>query len=160
MWGADWKFRHEGNCSASWGLPSDAEQLPEWQNFQFALRNHYGFFFLHTLPSTIAFRLEYVLFNHFYAKITTVFIKKSLVWLLFYTLMSKCLAESDVKMSKITSKSTYWHHARHPSCKTTFPSPGQVHGNPGRVCKKSLSEMWETLHDKTIQHKKQQANLD
>ena len=30
------KFRHEGNWSASRGLPSDAEQLPEWQNFQFA----------------------------------------------------------------------------------------------------------------------------
>ena len=22
-----------------------------------------------------------------------------------------------------------------PPCKTTFPSPGRVHGNPGRVCK-------------------------
>ena len=24
-WGSDWKFRHEGNCSASRSLPSDAE---------------------------------------------------------------------------------------------------------------------------------------
>ena len=30
---------------------------PEWRNFQFSPNNHYGFFFLHTLPSTIAFRL-------------------------------------------------------------------------------------------------------
>ena len=73
LWGADWKFHHEGNCSASRGLPSDAEQLPEWRNFQFAPKNYYGFFFLHTVPSTIAFRLEYVLFYQFYAKITTFF---------------------------------------------------------------------------------------
>ena len=46
---------------------------PEWRNFQFELNNHYRFFFLHTLFSTIAFRLEYVLFYKFYAKITTFF---------------------------------------------------------------------------------------
>ena len=27
MWGVDWKFRPKGNCSASRGLPNDAEQL-------------------------------------------------------------------------------------------------------------------------------------
>ena len=70
---ADWKFCHKGICSASRGWPSDDEQLPEWRNFQFAMKNHYGFFFLHTLPSTIAFRLDYVLFYHFYTKITTFF---------------------------------------------------------------------------------------
>ena len=32
---------------------------PEWRDFQFAPNNHYGFFFLYTLPSTIAFRLDY-----------------------------------------------------------------------------------------------------
>ena len=52
------------------------EQLPEWRNFQFAPNNHYGFFFLHTLPSTITFRLEYV-FYQFYAKITTFFDKEN-----------------------------------------------------------------------------------
>ena len=31
------------------------------------------FFFLHTLPSTIVFRLEYVLFYQVYAKITRFF---------------------------------------------------------------------------------------
>ena len=71
MWGADWKFCHKVNCSASRGLPSDAEQLPDWRNFQFAPKNYYGFFFLRTLPTTIAFRLEYVLFYQVYAKITT-----------------------------------------------------------------------------------------
>ena len=33
----------------------------ERRNFQFALNNHYRFFFLHTLPSTTACRLEYVI---------------------------------------------------------------------------------------------------
>ena len=41
---------------------------PEWRGFQFAPNNHYGFFFLHTLPSTIAFRLEYVFICQFYAE--------------------------------------------------------------------------------------------
>ena len=27
-----------------------------------------------------------------------------------------------------------------PWCKTTFPSPGQIHGNSSRVCKNNLSE--------------------
>ena len=41
---------------------------PETRDFQFAPNNHYGFFFLHTLPSTIAFRLEYVFVYQFYAE--------------------------------------------------------------------------------------------
>ena len=75
MWGADWKFRHEGNCSASRGLPSDTEQLLEWRNFQFSSKIHYGFFFLRTLYSTIAFRLvnECVLFYQIYAKNNYIF---------------------------------------------------------------------------------------
>ena len=40
---------------------------PEWWNFQFAPKSHYGFFFLHTLPSTIVFKLEYALLYQFYA---------------------------------------------------------------------------------------------
>ena len=78
---------------------------PKWQNFQFEPNNHYRFFFLHTLFSTIAFRLEYVLFYQFYAKITTFFsIKKCLGWLLSYTLTSKRLAETDMKMTSRCSK--------------------------------------------------------
>ena len=46
---------------------------PEWRNFQFEPNNHYRLFFLHTLLSTITFRLEYVLFYQFYATITTFF---------------------------------------------------------------------------------------
>ena len=32
--------------------------------------SHYGFFFLHPLPSTIAFKFKYRIFLQFYAKIT------------------------------------------------------------------------------------------
>ena len=64
---------------------------PEWWNFQFAPINHYWFFFLHTLPSTIVFKLEYALFYQFYAKICIFSIKKCLVWLL---------------------STTSWHHAQ------------------------------------------------
>ena len=35
---------------------------PEWRNFQFAPNIQYGFFFLHTLHATIAFKLDHVLF--------------------------------------------------------------------------------------------------
>ena len=41
--------------------------------FNLQLKNHYGFFLLHTLPSTIVFRLEYVLLYQFYAVITIFF---------------------------------------------------------------------------------------
>ena len=109
--------------------PRDAEQL-------FRVNNHYyRFFFLHTLLSTIAFRLEYVLFYQFYAKTTTFFDQEMFgLALLLYV------------WPNLTSKSSYGRHAREssctPSCKTTFPSPGCVHGNSGLVCKKTcLSHM-------------------
>ena len=41
---------------------------PERRDFRFAPNNRYGFFFLHTIPSTIAFRLEYVFVYQFYAE--------------------------------------------------------------------------------------------
>ena len=116
LWGADWKFCHEGNCSASRGLPGDAEQLPEWRNFQFAPQSHYGFFFLlHTLLSTIAFRLEYVLFYQFYSKITTFFDQEKFGTppLLYFDVKTfrGNWREDDIK----TSKSSYWRHARESS---------------------------------------------
>ena len=111
LWGANWKFRHEGNCSASQGLPSDAEQLPEWQNFQFAPKNLYGFFFLHTLPSTSAFRLEYVLFYQFYTKITIFFYQEKfgMAPLLYVDIKTfgQNWSENDVNTSKMMSKSLY-----------------------------------------------------
>ena len=59
--------RHREGCRVM------SNSYPKWWNFQFAPNNHYGFFFLHTLPSTIAFRLEYVLIYQFYTEMTTVF---------------------------------------------------------------------------------------
>ena len=61
----------------------------------------------------------------------------------------KHLVETDVKM---TSRRQKWrqNHVMHesrltPPYKTTFPSPSQVHGNPGRVGKKTcLCHMWTT----------------
>ena len=71
------------------------------------------------LPST--FRLEYVLFYQFYTKITTFFDLEKFGTALSYTLTSKRLAETDVKMTSRrkndvkTSESSYQRHAREPS---------------------------------------------
>ena len=120
MWGADWNFRHEGYCSASQGLPSVAEQLPKWHNFQFAPKNHYGFFFLQNLPSTTAFRLEYVLFYQFYAKITTFFNQEkfSTAPLLYVNVetFGGNWNENNVKTSKMLSKWSYWHY----TCESSY----------------------------------------
>ena len=45
-----------------------ANSYPEWRDFQFASNNHYGFFLSHTIPSTIAFRLEYEFVYQFHAE--------------------------------------------------------------------------------------------
>ena len=45
--------------------------------------------------------------------------------------------KNDVRIPILTSCTRV---VLHPSCKTTFPSPGRVHGNPGRVCKKKFSD--------------------
>ena len=96
------------NSSASRGLP-------EWRTFQFAPKNHYWFFFLHTLPSTITFRLECVLFYQFYVKMTTFFDKKKfgMAPLLYVDVetFGGNWHENDIK----TSKSSYWRHARESS---------------------------------------------
>ena len=54
-------------------------------------------FFLHTFPSTMAFKLEYALFYQFYARIAVILILKCLVQFLSETLMSKHLAENDIR---------------------------------------------------------------
>ena len=47
--------------------------------------------------------------------------------------------ENDVKNDvKIVILTSCMSVIVHPSCKTTFPSPVRVHGNPGRVCKKEI----------------------
>ena len=106
--------------------------------------------FLAYSPFDNVFRLEYVLFYQVYAKITTFFYQEMFGgWLLSYTLTSKRLVETDVKMMSRRQK---WHQnvksviltlctrvVLHPSCKTTFPSPGRARGNSVRVCKKQFS---------------------
>ena len=62
-----------------------SNSYPKWRNFQFAPNNHYRFFFKHTLPLTIEFKLEYVLCYQFYAEISTFSIMKCLVRLLSMT---------------------------------------------------------------------------
>ena len=103
---ADWKSCHDGNCSASRGLPSDAEQLSRVTEFsEFALNNHYRFVFLHTLPSMIVFQLEYALFYQFYSEISTFSIKKYSVRLLSTT--SWRHARSRLKPTRIQVRRKY-----------------------------------------------------
>ena len=72
--------------------------------FSFRIQtNHYGIFFLHTLPLTIALKLEYALVYEFYAKMAKFVFKKYTARLLSMTLTSKRSAEShmfDVNTSK------------------------------------------------------------
>ena len=94
---------------------------PEWRNFQFTPNNHYGFFFLHTFPSTmhVAFKLQYSLFYQFYAKITVFFIKNVRIgsYLRRWCQNRSC----DIKKWCHDITKTTWHHAREssytPSCK-------------------------------------------
>ena len=116
-------------------------KLFEWQNFQYAPKNHYGFFFLHTLPSTIAFRLENVLFYQFYAKKTTFFDQEKfgIAPLLYVDVEVETFGgnwhEKWCQNVKIIILTSYTSVVLYPSSKITFSSPGQVHGNPGQVCK-------------------------
>ena len=64
---------HEGNCSASRGLPSDAEQSSGVTEFSISTEQPLLILFLAYLILTIAFRLDFVLFYQFYAEITTFF---------------------------------------------------------------------------------------
>ena len=145
----EWKFRHEGNCSASRGLPSDTEQL--FRVMEFSIRTEQPLLILFLAYSSFdnAFRLEYVLFYQFYAKITTFFRSRNVrfgsslirwcrnVW---WKLTWKW--RQDVKKwrqnVKIVILTSCTRVVLHPSCKTTFPSPDRVYGNSGRVCKKII----------------------
>ena len=119
--------------------------------FNLHQRTIMDFFFFHTVSSTIAFRLEYVLFYQFNAKITTFFDQEKfgtapLLYVDVETFGGNWHKKwrQDVKNAAKTSKPSSWRHERessHPSCETTFPSPGRVHGKPDRVCKKYSSRI-------------------
>ena len=111
---------------------------PEWRNFQFALHNHYGFFLLHALPSTI----KCVLCYQIYAEITT-FFDQELFRLVpiqdidvenFGWKLTSAWREDIKDNLKVVILMPCMRVILHPSYKT-LPSPGGVHGNSGRVCK-------------------------
>ena len=106
---------------------------PEWRNFQFTPNNQFRLFFFET-----AFKLEYVLFYQFLARITTFSSKKCSVRLLSKK-TSKHLLQNDVK----TSRSTSWRHPR--GCLTPprvyISRTGENPGKPCRECKKRFTAL-------------------
>ena len=90
-----------------------------------------SFYFWHTFPSTIAFKLEYALFYQFYAKITVFFFHKEMFSSTPKTLTSKHLAKKNMsKPDFVTSKtdnmtSKGWPDIVHESCLT----PPHVRGH-------------------------------
>ena len=106
---------------------------PEWRKFQFAPNNQSRFFFLHTFPSTIAFKLQYALFSQFYAKISVFSIKECSISASIYDVDVKTVGGKWRQNWCCDVKKTTWCHVREssytPSCKTTFPNPSWVHGN-------------------------------
>ena len=122
MWDANWKFHHE--C---------AEQLSRVTEFSIRTSNITESFscILYLRQSHLGLNTCYQI----YAEITIFFDQEMSdayprCWRL------KVWWKIDVNM---TSKLASPRHARTP-CKTKFPSPGRVHGNSGRVCKK-LSDL-------------------
>ena len=76
----------------------------ELRNFQLAPNNHCEFFFLHTLPSAIAFNHLYALFYKYYSEISTFSINKCSDRHLPTTLTLKCFDENGIKTDVIVSK--------------------------------------------------------
>ena len=148
--------RHHEACRV---MPNS---YPEWRNFQLAPKNHYGFFFLHTLLSTIAFRLEYVLFYQFYAKITAFFDQEKFgtVPLLYVDVetFGGNWRENDVKMSKMMSKLSYWHHAREssytPHVRQHFLTPVGFMEIPVWYARKNILSVshWSVIHNRQQRH--------
>ena len=83
-----------------------------------------------------------VLFYSFYGKITKCFDQEKFGTAPLLNVDVKVFGgnwrENDVKTSKMMSKLSYWRHARessytpHVTSMTIFPSPGRVHGKPGK----------------------------
>ena len=114
------------------------------------IMDSFFFFFLHTLPLTIAFKLEYVLFYQFYAKITTFFDQEKFGMApLLYTDVETFggnWCENNVKTSKrhqnvkIVVLTSCTRVVLHPSCKTTFPSPVGLTEIPVGYARINISE--------------------
>ena len=96
---------------------------PEWLNFQFTPKNHYRFFFLHTLPLTTTFSIENVLlYYQFHARITTFSSKKCSV------------RQVDVKTFG-TKWCKKWRQNRHARGRLTSKTD-KNRRKPCRVCEK------------------------
>ena len=93
-----------------------SKSYPKW-DFQFTTYNHYGFFFSHTLPSTIAFKLECALFHQFYLKIH--FLSRT-VWFVSLS-MPLTLKSRKILMSKRHPDVMHESPLTTIRCKTTFP---------------------------------------
>ena len=78
------KFCRKDNCLASRDSPSDAEKLSLVMEFSVHTNSHYGFFFLHTFPSTNASKLKYGLFYQFYTKISIFWPRDVCLALIYY----------------------------------------------------------------------------
>ena len=61
-----------------------------WSADQSASNNPYVLYFLHTVPTTIVFKLEYVLFYQFYAELSIFSIKTCSVSAPIYDVLMSC----------------------------------------------------------------------
>ena len=116
LWGADWKFSHEGNCSTSQSLPSDAEQLSRVMEFSICTSQPLWILFLtycsfdNCIQAWMCVILSIICWNSyiFRWRDARFSVFEHSVTANFKMLTSKCLAESwcqhDVNISKITSK--------------------------------------------------------
>ena len=112
--------------------------------------DHYRFIFLHTLPSTIAVKIYIVKKKKKKKKKNYIFRPRNVrfgsspihwrrnVWLKNdVNMTSRCQKwRGNVKIVILTSCTRV---VLQPLSKTTFRSPGRVHRNTGRVCKKRIS---------------------
>ena len=133
-----------GNCSASRALQSDAEQLSWVTEFSICTKQPLWILFLaySSFDDCIQAWMCVILSD---AQITKCLDEEMLslvpIWIIDVEtcggkLTSTCQKwRQKIKIIILTLCTTF---ILHPSCKTTFPSPGPVHGNSGQVCKKSL----------------------
>ena len=122
-WGSDWKFRHEGNCSASRGLPSDGI----FNSNRTTITDSFSFCILFSRQVHLGLCMCCFLFP-FYAIITTFFDQEvfGLAPLLYVDAerFGGNWDENYVKTSKMTAKrqnrhNDVMHESRltpHPSC--------------------------------------------
>ena len=107
-----------------------------WQNFQFTSNIHYGCF------SCIPFLRRLSLHTGYFVNFTAKYLnfQSRNIWFGSYFQSWRPKVWQKMTSKLAPWQKTSWHHARESSCMKGFscPSPGQVHGNSGQVCKKFL----------------------